>query len=422
MPKFTDRFLKDLKVEDGRKDRLLFDSICRGLGVRVTAKGTRTFIAQWTDPITRRKVREPIGVWGNITIDKAREAAQILLGDVAKRINPRVERERQRREAECERAELALTFEALIDEWAALHLARRRDRYRAEAVRAIKHAFPDLLLKRPAARITKADAVNALDKLIKAERAAMAGRTLAYARAAFAWAEKRGKVSGNPFRGLPISASSSARERVLSNVELAEVWAAAEGLGYPWAPFFRLTVLTLQRRSELAGLRWSELAPDLSVWSLSGSRMKTGQPHSVHVAEAAREILRAIPRIEGSDLVFTTTGKTPISGFSKAKAALDAAIVTTRAEKAAQENRQPARLEPWRLHDLRRSGVSTLARLGFDSIVADKILAHQPAKLRGVAGVYQRHDFARERAAALDVWAAHITECERDNVVRLRAG
>jgi len=109
MPKFTDRFLAVLKVEDGRKDRLLFDSACRGLGVRVTAKGTRAFIAQWTDPVTRRKVREPIGVWGNITIDKAREAAQILLGDVAKRINPRAERERQRKEAERERAELALT-------------------------------------------------------------------------------------------------------------------------------------------------------------------------------------------------------------------------------------------------------------------------------------------------------------------------
>src|SRR5438067_6480944 len=170
MPKFTDRFLAALKVENGRKDRLLFDSACRGLGVRVTAKGTRTFIAQWTDPVTRRKVREPIGVWGNITIDKAREAAQILLGDVAKRINPRAERERQRKEAERERAELALTFGTLVDEWAALHLAQRRERYRAEAVRAIKHAFPDLL-KRPAARITKTDAVNALDKLVKAGKA-----------------------------------------------------------------------------------------------------------------------------------------------------------------------------------------------------------------------------------------------------------
>src|SRR5215472_18549897 len=122
MPKFTDRFLAAQKVENGRKDRLLFDTVCRGLGVRVTARGTRTFIAQWTDPATRRKVREPIGVWGNLTIDQAREAARARLGAVAKGINPKAERARQRAEAERERAEAALTFEALLEEWRLLHL------------------------------------------------------------------------------------------------------------------------------------------------------------------------------------------------------------------------------------------------------------------------------------------------------------
>jgi len=64
MPKLTDRFIAGLTVPPGRKDRLVFDTVCRGLGVRITAKGTRTFIAQWTDPVTRRKVREPLGIWG----------------------------------------------------------------------------------------------------------------------------------------------------------------------------------------------------------------------------------------------------------------------------------------------------------------------------------------------------------------------
>jgi integrase len=420
MPKFTDRFLAALKVEDGRKDRLVFDSGCRGLGVRLTAKGTRTFIAQWTDPVTRRKVREPLGVWGNITIDKAREAAQSLLGDVAKRINPRAERARQRQEAEHERAELALTFDALVDEWSALHLAQRRERYRAEAVRAIKHAFP-ALLKRPAARITKADAVNALDKLVKAEKAAMAGRTLAYARAAFRWAEKRGKVPGNPFQGLPISAGASARERVLSDGELAEVWASAGTLGYPWGPFFRLAVLTLQRREEVAGMRWSEINLEKRIWTIPGARMKNGKAHDVHLSDHACAVLRYIPRIEGCDFVLSTTDKTPVSGFSKAKAALDAAIVKARADAAAKVKGKPEPLAEWRTHDLRRSGVSTLARLGVDSIIADKILAHQPAKLLGVAAIYQRHDFARERAAALDAWAAHVTGTATENVIPLRS-
>jgi hypothetical protein len=63
----------------------------------------------------------------------------------------------------------------------------------------------------------------------------------------------------------------------------------------------------------------------------------------------------------------------------------------------------------WIPHDFRRTGVTILAGLGFDSIVCDKLLAHQSSKLKGVAGIYQRHDFAKERAAALDAWAAFVT-------------
>jgi len=87
--KVTDRLLAALKVESGRKDRLVFDTTSPGLGVRVTAKGTRTFIAQWTDPETHVKVREPLGVWGNLTIEQAREAARARLGVVAKGIDPK---------------------------------------------------------------------------------------------------------------------------------------------------------------------------------------------------------------------------------------------------------------------------------------------------------------------------------------------
>src|SRR5215813_2307282 len=164
MPRFSDRFIASLKVQEGQKDRLVFDTACPGLGVRVTAKGTRTFLAQWTDPATRRKVREPIGVWGNLTIDQASEAVRVRLGAVAKGINPKAERERQRLEAE--RAEAVLTFEALMEEWKTLHLAHRRPRYAAEAERAIRIGLADPL-KRPVARISRAAAVNALDNIVK---------------------------------------------------------------------------------------------------------------------------------------------------------------------------------------------------------------------------------------------------------------
>jgi integrase len=403
----------------------------------VTTKGTRTFIAQWTDPVTRRKVREPLGVWGNLTIDQAREAARVRLGAVAKGIDPKTERLRRRAEAERERAETALTFEALVEEWRALHLARRRPRYATEAERAIRRGLSGLL-KRPAARISRADAVDALDQIVKAGKPITAGRTMAYARACFAWGKRRGKVPENPFAELPISPGATERERVLSDAEVAEVWAAADTLGYPFGPFYKLLILTLQRREEVAGMRWSELSEDLTRWTLPGSRMKNGTPHTVHLSEAARSVLRSIPRIEGSDFVFSTTayrlsvskatkptGKrkrepTPISGFSQGKRYLDAAIAKARAETATKLRQKPETMASWRAHDLRRTGVTTLASLGFDSIVVDKLLAHQPAKLKGVAGIYQRHDYAGERAAALDAWAAHVTGTLVQNVVLLR--
>jgi hypothetical protein len=174
MPKLTDRYLTALKLTEGQRDRLVFDVACPGLGVRLTKAGTRVFIVQWTDPATKRKVREPLGVWGGITIDQARDAARVRLGTVAKGINPKAERLAARAEADRLRAELALTFDALVTGWVTLHLSERRPRYAAEAERAIRHAFANLM-KRPAARITKGDARAALDKLVSAGKTAMAG-------------------------------------------------------------------------------------------------------------------------------------------------------------------------------------------------------------------------------------------------------
>jgi integrase len=392
--RLSERTLAGLKLDAGRKDRLVFDAACPGLGVRLTARGTRTFIAQWTDPATRQKVREPLGVWGSLTLEQAREAVRARLGAVAKGVDVRAERRARREAAEADRAEAALTFDKLIEEWAVLHLVHRRPRYATEATRAIRYSLADLL-SRPAARITRAEAVNALDKLAEAGKAAMAGRVMAYARAAFRWAQKRGKVAANPFADLPVSAGATERDRVLTDRELAAIWRATDELGGQFGPLVQMLILTLQRREEVAGMRWSELSPDLGFWKIPAERMKNRKPHDVVLPEVARAVLRDLPRFQGSDYVFTTTGKRPVSGFSKAKTRLDTL----------------SGVSGWRLHDLRRTGVSKLAALGFDSIVADKLLAHRPARLQGVAAVYQRHDFAAERARALDTWAMHVLRC-----------
>jgi integrase len=412
MPKLTDRFVSSLRVEPPRKDRLVFDTECPGLGVRTTTRGTRSFIVQWTDPATKRKVREPIGIWGNITIEQARTAARARLGDVAKGIDPAAERAKRKAAAIALREEQALTLDALIDDWARLHLSTRRPRYVAEAQRAIRLAFRDYL-KRPAARLSRAEVIGVLDGIASADKAVTAGRTMAYGRAAFGWAVKRGKVPANPFSGLPVSSGVTERDRVLTDEEVRRVWDATKRLPYPFGPFYQIAILTLQRREEVAGMRWSEIDEGLTRWQIPSGRMKNGKPHDVHLPDAAREILRSMPRRNGVDLVFTTNGRTPISGYSKGKKALDAAIASD------DEDRQA--ISDWRVHDFRRTGVSKLAALGFDSIVVDMLLAHQPARLRGVAAVYQRFNFWEVRRRALDSWAAHVTRLAAPgNVVPLK--
>ena len=411
--KFTDKMLKSLALEPGKKDRMVFDAECPGMAVRLTAAGTRSFVVQWTDPATKRKVREPLGVWGSITIEQARTAARARLGDVARGVDVAAERRRRKADDDAARAEAALSLDQLIGDWGSLHLAHRRPRYAAEAARSLRYAFAAHLLK-PAARLTRPLVIDVLDGITKRGKMSTAASTLAYGRALFTWSRKRGKVAENPFTDLPIATINSQRDRALTDDEVTEVWSAAGALPYPFGPFFRLALLSLQRREEVAGMRWSEISADRMLWRVPGDRMKNGKPHDVHLTDAAREVLASIPRIEGQDFVFSTTGKTSISGFSRGKEQLDAAILRARTTAGVGEP-MPA----WRLHDFRRTGVTHLAAMGFDSISVDKLLAHQPSRLKGVASIYQRHTFGPERARALEAWASHVAGEMGDNVIQI---
>jgi integrase len=142
-------------------------------------------------------------------------------------------------------------------------------------------------------------------------------------------------------------------------------------------------------------MRWSELSDDFTTLSLPGERTKNGQPHDIFLPAMAREVIAAVPRISGSDFVFTgRTGATPVSGFSKVKARVTALMGPD--------------TPPFVVHDLRRSVASGLQRLGVPLPVTEKILNHQSGSFSGIVKVYQRHEYAAEKRAALERWAAHV--------------
>ncbi len=316
--KLTEEEIAGLSCAQGQKDRLVFDEAVPGLAVRVGAGGSKAFLVQYGRDGRKRRV--PIGRWGAVTLKQARAAARGILGEVANGRDPATERVEARARAAAQADADRLTLARLVDEWGEIALAGRREGYRREAVRAIRVAFVDHL-NRPAAALARGDAVDVLDAMARAGRAAMAGRTLAYARACFGWAARRGKVADNPFQGLPIATGSEARDRVLTDAEIGAIWRAADRMGWPFGPVVKLLLLTAQRRDEVAQMRWGEIAPDLGVWTIPKERLKSGRAHVVHLAPEARAALAEVPRLDGRDLVFSTNGRRPCRASPKRRSA-----------------------------------------------------------------------------------------------------
>jgi integrase len=161
--------------------------------------------------------------------------------------------------------------------------------------------------------------------------------------------------------------------------------------------------LTGQRRNEVAGMTRDELHDD-GTWHLPGGRTKNGRAHIVCLAPLARELIASVKAKPDSPLIFTTTGTTSVSGWSRTKARLDAAMLAI----AKKERGANAVIPAWRLHDLRRSAVTGMAELGIRPDVIEKVVNHVSGTRAGVAGTYNRSELLPERREALERWAAHV--------------
>ena len=425
--KLTEQRIAKIAPEAGQKDCLVFDDEQRGLAVRASSKGSRTYLCQYS--LHGQKYRVPLGACSALSLTKARQAAAAVMGDVAKGRNPAADRKEAAAAERAKRARNRLTLRVLIEDWKRLHLAGRRESYADEAVRALHSAFTDRL-DDAAEDLDRTAVARALDALARRRKRkdgdgakqrgmAMTGRTAAYGRAAYAWAVKRGAVAVNPFAALPIGKSVTKRERVLSDHELAEIWRAAGHVAAPYGSIVRLLILTGQRRGEVAGMAWNEIADDLTAWTMPGHRTKNGAVHTVPLSTTAGAIIKAtlpadtkeakrvVAELRSAGALILPGEKGAYAGWSKAKGALDKAIGDARA-KAAGKSGKLAPIEPWSIHDLRRTVATGLQRLGVRLEVTEAVLNHVSGSRGGIAGVYQRHDWAAEKRAALDAWATHV--------------
>jgi len=219
-----------------------------------------------------------------------------------------------------------------------------------------------------------------------------ANKTLKSIKTFLRWCVGRAVLEQSPAEGVPLPAKQIARDRVLNDEELAQVILAARQIGGPYGGIVELLALTGQRREEVAQLCWEELDLDQRVWTIPKSRSKNAKAHTVHLSNQSLAILESVAR--RGLLVFSLHGTKPYQQFAKGKRLLD----------------HVSGVSGWRIHDLRRTCVSGMARLGVAPHVADKILNHQSGTISGVAAVYQRHDFRTERMHALDRWGAHVAD------------
>ncbi len=421
--RFSDRLLQSVKPPPpGERPIELWDDLVRGLGFRVGHSGTRTFHV-----MTRcngRQTRVVVGPYPATKLKDAREEAGEIIRQARKGVDPREERRQARREAERAQRD---TFAAIVEDFIEKY-AKRRNRCWAETDRTFKVNVNPAWGKRPIASITRREVIDLLEKIAAERGPYMSNRTLAAIRRLFAWAVERDVIDASPAANVKPVGKEVSRDRVLTDDELRAFWKATEGDDHPWHPFLRTLLLTAQRRSEVATMRWQDLdlEDDKPLWSIPRQFVKADRLHDVPLAPEVVAILKDLPRHQGPHLFTTGDGTVPVSGFTTAKHRVDKKMIETMREAAEQAGDDPETVElpRWTLHDLRRSAATSMAQLNFPPHVVGAVLNHSPGGTHGITAIYVRFRYDDERRQALEAWARKleqiVTQAPPDNVVAIR--
>jgi integrase len=389
------------------------DPALSGLYLVVQPSGAKSWALRYRYLGKPRKLT--LGRWPIMGVAAARAAASEAVEAVEHGNDPGA----AKKAAKAERIDAQLSERDTVRAMFDLYTKRRLTQLKAgNTVQTVinKHVMPKWGDRR-IQDIARRDVIELLEDIVESGRAVTANRTRAYMSAFFAWAVERDAITISPIAGTKPPAPENSRERVLSDDELRWLWLAAGDIGQPFGPLARLLILTGQRRGEVAGMTEAEINGE--TWHLPAARTKNGRAHAVPLTQAARDVLAGVERIKGRDgYIFTTTGTAPVSGFTKGHARL----VRRMAAIAAEERGEPVEIPPWTFHDLRRTCATGLARLGIPVRVTEAVLNHVSGSAAGIVSVYQRHDYAEEKRAALDAWArrvAELVEGRADNVVQI---
>jgi integrase len=369
----TELTIRKAKPADKRYD--LFDASARGLGLRVAISGTKSWFIMRR--FNGRMLRITFGRYPEISLANARLKVPEVLREMA---DGRTQGQRK-----------TDLFKIVLEEWL------KKDQAKNKSVHQVKmamylHALP-ALGNMSVTSITKRDVNKMIDKVVDAGSPVAANRILAYMKRFFSWCKERDILDQSPVEAIKLPSKENDRDRVLNLGEIKSFWISCDKMGYPWGPIFQLLLLTGARLKEISQASWSEISISDRILDLPGSRTKNERAHQIQLSVQTLKILLSLPKVEGQDFLFSTNGKTPVSGFSKVKKRLDILCGVTN----------------WRFHDLRRSfATHSSEKLSVSPVIVDKVLNHRTGQVRGVTAVYQRGEYLAERREALQKWGDYI--------------
>ncbi|MCQ4188377.1 tyrosine-type recombinase/integrase [Methylocystis suflitae] len=379
--RLTELQVKAAKTPLGRAQVDLWDATVRGLSLRVTSNGIKTFSLKYRNGRGKEK-RIKLGRHPDLSLADARAAAMEYKTRIARGEDPAADKKTPEPEER--------SVSSLIDEFVKRHASFNKSGKETE--RILRREIEPVFGTRDFASITKTEMIGLIETITDRGAPVLARNTLAAVRKMFNWAVSRDLLDRSPCDRVKAPGKAPKRERALSTEEVRAVWLAAREIEWPFGPLVQLLMLTGQRRTEIANLRWSWIDEEKSVIAFPATIMKNSREHLLPMSPPVAEIVKDLPRFGGDDRLFrsrTNASKNVVSGFSKAKRRLD----------------QLSGVADWVLHDIRRTVATQMNALGIQDTTVDRVLSHV---IPGVSGIYNKHKYLDEKRDALECWAAFL--------------
>ncbi|MGJ0511184.1 tyrosine-type recombinase/integrase [Methylocystis sp.] len=379
--RLTELQVKAAKTPPGRAQIDLWDATVRGLSLRVTSNGIKTFSLKYRNGRGKEK-RIKLGRHPDLSLADARAAAMEYKARIARGEDPAADKNTPEPEEP--------SVSSLIDEFVKRHASFNKSGKETE--RILRREIEPVFGTRDFASITKTEMIGLIETIADRGAPVLARNTLAAVRKMFNWAVSRDLLDRSPCDRVKAPGKAPKRERALSTEEVRAVWLAAREIEWPFGPLVQLLMLTGQRRTEIANLRWSWIDEEKSVIAFPATIMKNSREHLLPMSRPVAEIMKNLPRFGGDDRLFrsrTNASKNVVSGFSKTKRRLD----------------QLSGVADWVLHDIRRTVATQMNALGIQDTTVDRVLSHV---IPGVSGVYNKHKYLDEKQEALERWAAFL--------------